>query len=228
MNQLADLSVFDVIGPRMIGPSSSHTAGAARLAQVAGKIAGPHITDVVFTLYGSFSHTSRGHGSDRALVAGILGMGPDDERLRSSFSIAKERGLRFSFEVSDEETPNANTVRIQTLNRAGRRCCVTGVSVGGGAILITEINGVAVELAGEYPTVILEYVDKPGIIAAVSTALAKARINIAFMRVFRHGKGRKAFMVVETDQKLPAALRESLRAVDKDIAQVLLIQEEDA
>ena len=226
MNQTADMSVFDIIGPRMIGPSSSHTAGAARLAQVAGKIAGPDITDVVFTLYGSFSHTSQGHGSDRALVAGILGMGPDDERLRSSFSIARQQGLRFSFEISDEETPNANTVRICTKNRAGRSCSVTGVSVGGVAILITEINGVAVELAGEYPTVILEYVDKPGIIAAVSTALAQEHINIAFMRVFRHGKGRKAFMVIETDQLLPPGLTDHIKSVDTDIAQVLLIQEE--
>lgn len=158
--RLMDYSAFDIIGPRMIGPSSSHTAGAARLAQVAGKIAGPDVAEVEFVLYGSFAQTGRGHGTDRALLAGILGLDPDDERLRDSFALARERGLAFRFTNSQEEAGHPNTVRIKARSRAGRRSEILGCSIGGGSILITQINGTEVEFTGEYPTVIIRYTDQ--------------------------------------------------------------------
>ena len=193
-------SVFDIIGPRMTGPSSSHTAGAVRLAHVARHIAGMRVAEAQFTLYGSFAETGKGHGTDKALIAGVLGMQPDDERIKDAYRIAREQEVFVSVEFSDEPVEQPNTARIVITGPDGRITEVVGCSIGGGAILITSINGLDVEFSGEYPTLIIQHRDEPGVIAEVSHVLAQLNINIAFMRVFRHGKGEDAYMTIETDQ----------------------------
>lgn len=195
-------SVFDIIGPRMTGPSSSHTAGAVRLAHTARHIAGGDVAEARFTLYGSFAETGRGHGTDKALIAGVLGMEQDDARIRDAYDIAREQGLVVSVEYSEEVPKHPNTARISIVSSTGAETVVVGRSVGGGSILITEINGLDVEITGEYPTIIIQHTDEPGVIAEVSHVLAQLGVNIAFMRVFRHGRGEDAYMTIETDQRV--------------------------
>lgn len=197
---MEDFSVFDIIGPRMTGPSSSHTAGAARLSRVARHIAEDDVAEVKFTLYGSFAETGRGHGTDKALIAGALGMEPDDPRIKDAYRVAREMGVPVSVEFSEEQPAFPNTARIEITGSNGQITDVVGESVGGGNIRITEINGLAVEFSGEYPTLVIQHTDKPGVIAEVSHVLAQLSVNIAFMRVFRHGKGEDAYMTIETDQ----------------------------
>ncbi|NLI53015.1 MAG: L-serine ammonia-lyase, iron-sulfur-dependent, subunit beta [Clostridiales bacterium] len=197
---MEDFSVFDIIGPRMTGPSSSHTAGAVRLSHIARKIAGEDVAEAAFTLYGSFAETGKGHGTDKALVAGALGMDPDDPRIKEAFDVAREQGIPVSVEFSDQPPKHPNTARIVITGSDGHVTDVLGESVGGGNILITEINGLDVEFSGEYPTLVIQHDDKPGVIAEVSHVLAQLNVNIAFMRVFRHGKGEDAYMTIETDQ----------------------------
>ena len=197
---MEDFSVFDIIGPRMTGPSSSHTAGAVRLANIARHIAEQDVAEATFTLYGSFAETGKGHGTDKALVAGILGMETDDARIKDAYRIAREQGVIVSVEYSDEPPKHPNTARIIVTASNGLTTEVVGESVGGGNIRISEINGLDVEFSGEYPTLVIQHNDKPGVIAEVSHVLAQLNVNIAFMRVFRHGKGEDAYMTIETDQ----------------------------
>ncbi len=196
-------SVLEIIGPRMIGPSSSHTAGAARLAHVAYKLSGGDIKNAEITLYGSFAETGRGHGTDKALIAGILGMEPCDENLRIAPEIAKERGVDIRMVFSSEPVEEPNTARIKTVNADGEVSELVGVSVGGGNILVTELNGLKLEFTGEYPTLVIRHRDLPGVINSVTSILAKEQINVAFMRVFRHAKHQDAYMVIETDTTVP-------------------------
>ena len=156
-----NVGVFDILGPIMIGPSSSHTAGAARLGKVARAVAGDEVIDVTFYLHGSFAKTYKGHGTDRALVAGILGMEPSDKRLRNSLEIAKEIGLKFKFVETDLGDVHPNTVKFDMLTKSGERREVIGSSIGGGSIKITEVNGNRVEFTGEYPTLIMSQKDVP-------------------------------------------------------------------
>lgn len=197
---MENFSVFDIIGPRMTGPSSSHTAGAVRMAHTARHIAGMDVAEAAFTLFGSFAETGKGHGTDKALIAGVLGMETDDPRIKNAYAIAREMGVLVSVMYSDDPVKHPNTARIHIIGSDGRETDVIGESVGGGNILITEINGLDVELTGEYPTLVIQHRDEPGVIAEVSHVLAQLNINIAFMRVFRHGKGEDAYMTIETDQ----------------------------
>ncbi len=206
-----DFSVFDIIGPRMTGPSSSHTAGAVRMAHIARHIAGMDVSSVQFTLYGSFAETGRGHGTDKALIAGILGMQTDDTRIKNAYLIAKEMGVDVAFQYSDEPVEYPNTAKMQIVGQDGNTTEVVGVSIGGGNILITEINGMAVELSGDYPTLIVQHKDEPGVIAEVSHVLAQLNINIAYMSVFRHGKGEDAYMTIEADQKITNEIAELIK-----------------
>lgn len=213
-------SVFDIIGPRMIGPSSSHTAGAVRIAKVARHVAHFDVAEATFTLYESFAETGKGHGTDKALVAGILGMDPDDGRIRDAYEIAAEQGVLVDMIYADDPSPaeQPNTVRIDTVSSDGTKNEVIGVSVGGGKILITEINGLDVEVTGEYPTMVIRLQDKPGVIAELSTVLAELDINIAYMKVFRHEKGEDDFVTVETDL---AISDETLRTIRKRCPSIL-------
>jgi len=200
---MKDYSVFDILGPIMIGPSSSHTAGAARLGKVAAVIAGKNIRSVRFVLHGSFAKTYKGHGTDRALIAGILGMDPWDDRLKDSISIAKERGLGIKFEFEDLGDVHPNTVKFIITKKSEREVEIIGSSVGGGNILIFEVDGEPVEFTGKNPTIIIGHKDTPGMISKVSTILYNMDINIALMKVYRNSRGLKAVMVFETDTIVP-------------------------
>ena len=220
---MEDLSVFDIIGPRMTGPSSSHTAGAVRIAFIARRLVGEEISRVHFTLYGSFAETGRGHGTDKALIGGILGFMPDDERIRNAYEIAKKQGIGVDFTFSDEPADHPNTVKIELWDVHDRMMEVVGRSVGGGNILITEINEQGVELSGEYPTLIVSHRDEPGVIAEVSHVLAQLNINIAFMRVFRHGRGRDAYMCIETDTPVTKQMQVIIRQLCKGITELFAV-----
>jgi L-serine dehydratase len=196
---MRNFSAFDIIGPAMIGPSSSHTAGAARLAKVAMIIAGGNIKSVKFFLHGSFAKTYRGHGTDKALVAGILGMDPWDDRLKNSLEIAKELGISVEFIEADLGDRHPNTVKFDMTRNDGNIVEVIGSSVGGGNIIITEIDGDPLEFTGEYPTLIVRHEDVPGMVSKVTAQLYNEGINIAFMKVYRSDKGSKATMIFETD-----------------------------
>lgn len=198
------MGVFDIIGPVMIGPSSSHTAGAARLGKMAGTILGEVPVKAVITLYGSFAQTYKGHGTDKALVAGLMGFAADDERIKDALSLAEKSGLEVVFKSSQGDY-HPNTAEFELSGVSGKKARVRGASLGGGSIRITSIDGYEVEFAGEYYTLITIHQDKPGVIANITQILAQQNVNIAFMRVSRKQKGAQALMILETDQ--PIALR---------------------
>lgn len=217
-----NVGVFDILGPIMIGPSSSHTAGAARLGKVARAVAGDEVIDVTFYLHGSFAKTYKGHGTDRALVAGILGMEPSDKRLRNSLEIAKEIGLKFKFVETDLGDVHPNTVKFDMLTKSGERREVIGSSIGGGSIKITEVNGNRVEFTGEYPTLIMSQKDVPGVVSKVTNLLYSEGINIAFMSVFRRQKGQGANMVFELDHTVDDYTVEKLKTIE-EVNRVIMI-----
>lgn len=205
-----DFSVFDVIGPSMIGPSSSHTAGALKIALIAGKLAQGGITAVRFVLYGSFAKTYKGHGTDRALLGGILGFRADDVRIRDSFRYARETGVSCSFETDETERGlHPNTVDIHITTECGKEISVRGVSTGGGDCRIENINGIQVDLTGNYTTLLIRQRDTFGVVAYITSCLSAYKINIAFMRLYRESRGRTAYTVIETDGGVPP------EAVDK-------------
>ncbi len=203
---MRNYSAFDILGPAMIGPSSSHTAGAARLAKVARIIAGKDIKEVKFLLHGSFAKTYRGHGTDRALAAGILGMEPWDERLRAAIDIAEIQGLKIEFIEADLGDEHPNTVKFIITTYDDNVVEVMGSSIGGGNIIIKEVDGEKIEFTGEYPTLIIKHVDVPGIISKVSSIIYEAKINIATMKVYRSSRGSEATMIFETDSDVPQKL----------------------
>ena len=197
------LDIFDILGPVMVGPSSSHTAGALRIAYLAGRLIPGGAKKVEFTLYGSFAHTYRGHGTDRALLAGIMGFGPEDLRIRDSFRIAQERGLEYRFHVDTVTTGlHPNTVGIALTGADGHTIHVTGVSVGGGSVRLRELDGVEIDLSGEYDTVVVKQYDKPGVVAYITKTLSDCGVNIAFMRLYRENRGKLAYTIVEADQPI--------------------------
>ena len=214
--------VFDVLGPVMIGPSSSHTAGAARLGKIFGIMAGEGIERVEFLLHGSFGKTYRGHGTDRALVAGILGMEPSDERLKDSLEIAKEKNIEIIFTEKDLGDVHPNTVKVLITCSGGRRFTAQGSSIGGGSIEITEVDGEAVEFTGAYPTLIVSHKDIPGQVSKVTSLLYTQGINIAYMKVFRHHRGDIATMVFETDENISKAVLDCITGID-DVKRVTYI-----
>lgn len=217
-------NAFDVMGPIMIGPSSSHTAGAARLAKIAGKIAEDgKIVEVKFLLHGSFAKTYKGHGTDKALVGGILGMDPWDYNIRDSFEIAKERGLKFSFEETDLGDVHPNTVRFLIKDENGVETSVTGSSIGGGNIVIFELDGQTIQFTGEYPTLIVGHKDVPGMIYKISNLLFQENINIASMNVYRKARGSDAHTVVETDGEVGPKIVQEIRELEyiKSVEEIL-------
>ena len=195
----------------MVGPSSSHTAGACRLALWARQLADEDIVSCEFTLYGSFAHTYQGHGTDRALVGGMLGIAEDNPELRRSFELAKERGLEYSFTIDTEtDKPHPNMVRFRMENSQGQVTEVDGKSVGGAAAVITEIDGIEVEFTGVYNTLIVNQVDKPGVLAWITTCLTEANVNIAFLKLFREDRGQMAFTIIEADEDIPSEVVERI------------------
>lgn len=209
---MKDYGVFDVLGPIMIGPSSSHTAGAARIAKVAKEIVDKDFKKVIFYLHGSFGKTYKGHGTDKALVAGILGMDPSDEKLKDYFEIAEEQNLEFEFIESDLGYYHPNTVKIMFEFEGSNDMCVIGSSIGGGNIMIVDINGNKVEFTGDYPTMILKYKDQKGVISSISSVLSSHEINIATMKVTREDD--IATMIVEADSNIDKIVIDEIEDLD--------------
>ncbi|WP_125702859.1 L-serine ammonia-lyase, iron-sulfur-dependent subunit beta [Lacticaseibacillus daqingensis] len=195
-------SVFDIIGPVMVGPSSSHTAGAARIGKVVRNIFGEQPERVDIYLYESFAKTYRGHGTDIALVGGLLGMAPDDARLPDSLRLAHEAGIKVTFVPKSDKVDHPNSARIM-LSRGAHKLSVLGVSIGGGNIQISEINGFKISLSMGTPTFITVHQDVPGMIAKVTQVFSDAGINIGTMTVTRESKGEKAIMILEVDDRRP-------------------------
>lgn len=221
---MAFISLFEVIGPNMVGPSSSHTAGAVSMALLARKLFPAEIKKVEFTLYGSFAKTYRGHGTDRALLGGIMGFETDDLRIRDSLSIAKERNLDYHFSIGQdtgEEHPNTADIDMTGVN--GERLFVRGVSIGGGKVKIVLLNQIDVDFTGEYSTLIISQTDRPGVVAHITKVLSEREVNIAFMRLFREEKGAKAFTVVESDERIPDEVVEQIRE-NPLVSDVMLVQ----
>ena len=218
------ISVFDVLGPNMIGPSSSHTAGAAAIALLARKMLNGELVKADFTLYGSFARTYRGHGTDRALLGGIMGFSTDDRRIPDSFAIADEIGLSYSFTTNEKETEvHPNTVDIRMEDNIGHVLTVRGESIGGGKVRITRIDQVEVDFSGEYSTLIVVQQDKPGVVAHITRCLSEKNVNIAYMKLYREEKGSTAYSIVDSDDKLPSEAVEQIRE-NKYVTDVMLIQ----
>lgn len=208
------LSAFEILGPIMIGPSSSHTAGAARLAQLARSLVEGEIVDVEFVLYNSFASTYEGHGTDRALLAGIMGHGPDDPSIRDAFRIADERGLSYRFTPSDHgEGLAPNSVDMNITTDAGHSMSIHGESMGGGQVVISRIDGVDVDMAGDYNSLFVIHRDVPGVLGALASTLGEHDVNIAFMRSYRTTRGEKAYTIFETDEIPSAESIEEIRSV---------------
>lgn len=198
-----NISIFDVCGPVMIGPSSSHTAGAAKLAKTAALIAAKPFNKVCFQLHGSFAKTGDGHGTKEALLAGAMGFDADDERIAKAFEIAKSKDLQYSFSEIELAECHENTAKITFYHTDETIAQITGSSIGGGRILITRLEDMPVEITAESPTIIISQHDKPGVVSEISRILAENKINIAVMRVSRVAKGDIANTVIETDNHIP-------------------------
>ena len=207
------VSLLDIIGPVMVGPSSSHTAGACRLGLLARNLVGGTPEKARIELHGSFARTGEGHGTDKAIAGGLMGFRPDDERLRDALEIAQGEGLDYVFEkttLADDAHPN--TARI-TVEHGDRHAVMTGASLGAGRVLVNEINGYAVEVSGTYHTIVLIAEDVKGSIAAIATILAEHGINIANLRLTRKQRGGDAFMVIEVDDAPGEPVRDEIRAL---------------
>ena len=204
------MGIFDVIGPVMVGPSSSHTAGAVRIGLFARRLLGTEPLKAEIGLHGSFAATGEGHGTPLALLAGLLGLNPDDERVPLSAELASERGLDYHIGQEDLGDVHPNSVRLQVVGKDSA-LEIHASSVGGGRIKVWNIDGFAVNLDGEYPTVLLIYPDRPGAVAVVSAILANATINIATLKAHRTERGGQALMAVQLDEVPPPGVVESLR-----------------
>ncbi len=220
---MARSTVFDLIGPIMVGPSSSHTAGAVRLGAMARKICGGEPRKAEITLHGSFAETGKGHGTNLALVGGILGMTTDEEGIPKAFEIAQEKGLEFNFSTGDLGDVHPNTVQIILINDQGVKVRIIGSSIGGGRILIRAINEFDVSIMGDYHTLVVIQNDLPGVVAQVTSLIAATQINIAQMRVSREKRGAKALMVIEMDQEIDSAVLELIKKLPA-VRQAMAIQ----
>lgn len=217
------MNVFDIIGPVMIGPSSSHTAGACRLGRVARKILGERAVEARIGLTGSFAQTYRGHGTDKAIIAGILDLHTYDARLRDSLTLAEEAGLTFSFYQTSLPDAHPNTAILELTGASGARCKLIGASIGGGNIIVTNINGLDVQFTGQYNTLVVLHQDTPGVIAAVTNTMAYSGANIGNFRLSRPKKGGEAVMTIEVDGEVSEAMLAWLRQLPH-IENVVLIR----
>ena len=198
------MNLFDILGPVMVGPSSSHTAGAVRIGFVAGKLLGEPIKKAEILLYGSFLATGDGHGTRKAIVAGLLGMQPDDYQIADSFDIAKNQGIEISFGEAKLEEAHPNTAVIHLQGIGEKTLEIQASSIGGSRINIDKIDGIDTNFSGDHPTLIVHNLDQPGHVSEVTSMLAHKSVNIASMQLYRSAKGEKAVMVLECDQPIPA------------------------
>ena len=198
------MNLFDILGPVMVGPSSSHTAGAVRIGWMTQKLLGEQPVEAKILMYGSFAATGKGHGTDRGLVAGLLGMRPDDERIPDSFDLAKSKGMHFQFEGIELIDAHPNTVKMNLEGQSGRKLEIIASSIGGGQIRICEIDGLTANFTGDFPTLIVHNLDQPGHVTEVTSMLAHKSVNIATMQLYRDSRGGNAVMVIECDQEIPS------------------------
>jgi len=213
------MNLFDVIGPIMIGPSSSHTAGAVRLGQLALALLGEPVREAYIGLHGSFASTGRGHGTDKALVAGLMGWNTDDSRIPKSFEAAAAEALSFHFEtVCLGDGAHPNTVLFALKGKGEGILRLTGCSVGAGRIKMTELNGFPLELTGEFASLITLHHDRPGVIHSVTGVLASRSVNVAEMRVSRRKRGSTAVMVIDVDGTVPQDVVEAVAGLPQIIA----------
>lgn len=216
------MNVFDILGPVMIGPSSSHTAGAVRIGKIAGALLGSPAVSAHILLHGSFAKTYKGHGTDKALVAGIMGMGPSDARIRQSLELAKEKGLTVNFEKVELEGAHPNTVVITLKDAAGKTVTLRGASIGGGNIIISEINGIKVDITGQQTTLLILHRDVPGVIACVSNYIAAQGVNISNFKLSRTQRGETALMTIEVDGELNEEINKGIEALPNVLQSIML------
>lgn len=202
-------SVFDIIGPVMVGPSSSHTAGAARIGRAARNLFGKEPTYAEIIFYGSFAKTYKGHGTDVAVVGGLLDYDTANENIRHAIKIATDKGIKINFYEEDSAVDHPNTVRIK-MGNASESMELVGISIGGGKVEITELNGFELHLSGNHPSILIMHNDRFGTIAAVTQVLAKHEINIGRMEVSRKDVGKEALMVIELDQNIEPFIEREL------------------
>ena len=208
------MNLFDILGPVMVGPSSSHTAGAVRIGCMARRLLGEGTPVMAkITLCGSFAATGQGHGTDRALVAGLLGMQPDDGRIPDSFAVAREKGMGYSFSRANLSGEHPNTAKIELDGKKGGKLSLIASSLGGGRIMVVEMNGLRVSFSGDLPTLIVQNRDQPGHVRDVSDILARAGVNIATLHLYRDYPGVSAVMIIETDKVVAKEHLEQLRAI---------------
>ena len=196
------ISVFDVLGPNMIGPSSSHTAGAVRIGSMARTLLGDEPVEAKIHLHGSFAETGSGHGTDRALVAGLLGMNPDDMRIPFAFQEAEKAGLHFTVDKIDLRDAHPNTAVIEVRDAHGKQLELQAASIGGGRIVVNKLDGIDVNFNGMFNTLVIRNQDASGTVAAITSILSQLRVNVANMSLYRHKRGGDALMVIELDQHL--------------------------
>lgn len=218
------ISIFDVIGPDMIGPSSSHTAGAAAIGNLTRSLFKDELSSVTITLYGSFASTYNGHGTDKALLGGVLGLNLDDVNIRNSFQIAKQQNVNFEFVIDKKTHPtHPNTATLKLVGSSGELLTTTGVSLGGGRVKIIEINNIEVDFTGEYSTLIINQTDTCGVAAHITDCMKNVGVNIAFLRIFRENKGEKAYTIIESDEQIPPDVIHDLKTHPM-IHSVMLVQ----
>ena len=208
------MNIFDIMGPIMVGPSSSHTAGAVRIGRVASHLLGSQPVRAEILLHGSFAATGAGHGTDRAIVAGLLDLAPDDPAIPRSLQLASEAGMEISIRPVDLRDAHPNTAILNLTNGDGRTLSVSASSLGGGRIRVNAIDGMEASFSGDCPTLIIRNEDKPGIVSEVSYALSRQNANIATMQLYRDRRGGLAVMVIECDSPLPPAVRAELAGLD--------------
>lgn len=196
------INIFDMMGPVMVGPSSSHTAGAARIGNMGRTLLGEEVARADIGLYGSFAETGYGHGTDRALLAGLLGMKPDDLRIPNAYEEANRAGMAYSFRTVELRDAHPNTAFLELTGKSGKKLTLQASSIGGGAIVVNKIDGIDVNFTGDFNTLIVRNQDESGSVAAITSILSQVHINVANMSVNRHRRGGDALMVIETDQHI--------------------------
>lgn len=197
------MNIFDILGPVMVGPSSSHTAGAVKIGLIAAELLKDTPIEATIYLHGSFSSTGIGHGTDKALIAGLLGMRPDDINIPKSFEMAQKKGLQFGFENITIKDAHPNTALLDLKGKNGRAIEIQASSIGGGRIMVNKLDGIDVNFTSEKPTLIVHNIDQPGHVAEVTSMLSHKSVNIATMQLYRDKRGGYAVMVLETDQAIP-------------------------
>lgn len=220
------MNIFDIMGPVMVGPSSSHTAGAVKIGYTARQLLREEIKYADLYLHGSFLATGKGHGTDKALIAGLLGMKADDERISISFTIAREKGMEYRFSGIELRNAHPNSVLLKLEGIHGSKLEIVASSIGGGTIVIKKINGVDADICACYPTLIVRNVDKPGHVSLVTSMLGQKAVNIATMHIYRDRRGGNAVMIIECDQEVPPEAIDGLRKIE-GVAKVTYLSMEE-